>query len=785
MDAADGRFDACLDVDGGPCSLARAVSVASARLSSLSDEDADPQAACAILRAALGYDGVAFWRVSRGRSWIDLAAVSGSCGAGTPGSVRLDLDDPGDVAAACRGEEPAVGSSTTNTLAASNLATSNLAASNLAKGHFVVPARAWSPAARGAVVVGAFECQGRSGADERDAVLGLAALAASCMLRAERLIEAEVLIEAGHAVGASLDRDEVLRRILHGLALVIPLDSASIMLREGDRVGFVSTAGIDEPNVVLQYPPLGDLHYVRQVLETNRAVVIDDVHEDPLFYRTPLNDYIRSWIGVPMTKDGQAIGLLTLDNRVPGFYTEAHAALATRFAADAAMAVENARLYRDAERRRREAETLREVSAAINASLDPKATLDVMLKELRKVLEFDSACVMQRKGTAIRISAGIWNVPGYSFDETLDFSFLPNVRSAMAASDPILIRDTLADGRWQGNRVEGDTYIRCWMGVPIRVKDETIGLLNLDHHVPGHFDARDLELASIFAEQAATAIQNADLYARAQLEIGERRLAEERTRKANEEKLEFLSSLVAVVAHEVNTPTGVSISAATHLHGLVRGMREDYEAGSVDEGRFERLLADGDEALGIVEDNLQKVAELVRTFKKIAVDQHVDEKRRFDVGEYLAAIVLSMKPRLRDTPHVVNLSCQPGLTAETTPGAIYQILVNMVSNSLAHAFPDGRKGRMDITATARGFDLELVYRDDGVGIPPESLSQVFAPFFTTAKDRGGSGLGLYIVDNLVTKLDGTVECVSAPGEGVEFRIMVPGVVVVKGASDGG
>ena len=622
------------------------------------------------------------------------------------------------------------------------------------------------------------------------ALRGLAAQMATALWNAElheaeerRSLESESLREASTALNASLDLAEVLDRILLGLSRVLEIDSASIMLREGDRVVFATTTGLDRANIAGTYPPMEDLHFVKTILESCEPVIIADTKLDTRWFRTPGNDYIRCWIGVPLMAKGRAIGILTVDNRKPGFYTRHHAELAASFAGQAAIAIENSRLYEAEERRRKEAETLRDVGAAISASLDQERALELILEGLQKLLDYDSATLMLERAGRIEIVAARWPGGRGGFDSGADFSQLPNVRRTMASDSPILIRDTMLDSTWTRQRVEGDDYIRCWIGIPLRVEGSTIGILNVDHHVPCRYGEHERDLAQSFANHAAIAIRNARLYSTAMLEIEERRQAEARSQKANAEKLEFLSGLVSVIAHEVNTPAGVAVTAASHLGSIVEELRSSYLAGSIDEEGFLRILDESAESIGIVRTNLQRVADLVRTFKKIAVDQQVDEKRSFDVKEYLEATLLSLKPKLRGLPHKVRYTCPEGLTVDTTPGAFYQILANLISNSLTHAFPSGRAGNIDIDISAKGRRLDIVYGDDGIGIPPENISLVLKPFFTTARARGGTGLGLYIVDNLVAKLNGSLSLRSPAGEGVRFRIEIPGIVVQGGTLD--
>ncbi len=164
------------------------------------------------------------------------------------------------------------------------------------------------------------------------------------------------------------------------------------------------------------------------------------------------------------------------------------------------------------------------------------------------------------------------------------------------------------------------------------------------------------------------------------------------------------------------------------------------------------------------------------------MDQASSERRRFDLREYLDEVLLSLGPKLKRTPHKVTLDCPPNLVLDSYPGALAQIVTNLLTNSLLHAFPGGRAGRITLSAARHGEDVRLVYADDGVGIPPEHLGRVFDPFFTTRRGQGGSGLGMHIVYNLVTRmLGGTIDLASPPGEGTRVTVTFPAAARTAGA----
>jgi signal transduction histidine kinase len=172
--------------------------------------------------------------------------------------------------------------------------------------------------------------------------------------------------------------------------------------------------------------------------------------------------------------------------------------------------------------------------------------------------------------------------------------------------------------------------------------------------------------------------------------------------------------------------------------------------------------------------NTQRAAALVRSFKQVAVDQSSGEQRSFNLGNYLNEVLLSLQPKLKGRPVTVAVDCAKDITLESYPGAVSQIVTNMVMNSLVHGFEEGQAGRIDIRAALEGDTVTLAYVDDGAGMDEEQLGKLFDPFFTTKRGTGGSGLGAHILYNLVTgALGGSVHVESAPGKGLQYYFKFP------------
>jgi len=187
--------------------------------------------------------------------------------------------------------------------------------------------------------------------------------------------------------------------------------------------------------------------------------------------------------------------------------------------------------------------------------------------------------------------------------------------------------------------------------------------------------------------------------------------------------------------------------------------------------KFMTLAAEGS---AILVSNLKRAADLIGSFKQIATDRASGDERRFVLAEYVQELLLSLRPHLKHTSHQVLVECPPELAMEGSPGAFSQILTNLVMNSLTHGFEGIPAGVITISGTRADAGIILQYRDNGVGIAPENLGRIFDPFFTTKRGQGGSGLGLHIVYNLVTRtFGGRIHVESVPGGGVLFTMTLP------------
>lgn len=240
------------------------------------------------------------------------------------------------------------------------------------------------------------------------------------------------------------------------------------------------------------------------------------------------------------------------------------------------------------------------------------------------------------------------------------------------------------------------------------------------------------------------------------------------------EKMSSLGQMVAGIAHEVNTPIGLGITASTLIQDKLRVIQKCFDEKKLTSSQLSRFMSDADENLSIVYRNLERSASLIQSFKQVAVDQSNDLDRTFNMLQLVNEVLLSLRPNLKKTNHEVIVSCPTDLIIESKPGSINQILINLIMNSLIHAFTDKDDGQIQITITTEHNNCQMIYQDNGSGVPEHIRKRIFDPFVTTKRGEGGSGLGMHLVYNLVTQaLHGNIQLESSIDEGIRVFIEFP------------
>lgn len=319
-----------------------------------------------------------------------------------------------------------------------------------------------------------------------------------------------------------------------------------------------------------------------------------------------------------------------------------------------------------------------------------------------------------------------------------------------------------------------------------KTSGDEVGQLTDDfNQMLGHVERSNTALTSAKAELFDRVSETRQ--ANAELEAAMAQLRDAQGQLVQTEKMAALGGLVAGVAHEINTPVGVGVTAASTLRGQAETIKQAFDSGQVRKSALADFLDVATTSSQIILSNLQRAAELVQSFKQVAVDQSSSERRSFDLQEYLDEVLMSLTPKLKRTAHQVAADVEPGLIMDSFPGALAQVITNLLGNALMHAFRDDKPGTITISGRAdNDTAVWLVFADDGAGMSEQHVRQVFEPFFTTKRGEGGSGLGMHIVFNLITQvLGGTVDVHSAPGAGTRIVMHLPRVSPGAPAEAGG
>jgi len=315
-----------------------------------------------------------------------------------------------------------------------------------------------------------------------------------------------------------------------------------------------------------------------------------------------------------------------------------------------------------------------------------------------------------------------------------------------------------------------------------------------DRHQPPVY--RELELRPVQLEQRSLAVligrdithlvyteqkllrMNEDLEKRVQertasIEEQMQVLKETQDQLVISEKMAVLGNLVAGVAHEINTPLGVGITASSALAAEAEDLLNHVSGNSLTERRFQDFLHFLKESSRLIQTNLERAGDMIQSFKQVAVDQSSELSRTINLRTYLQEVVHSLYPEWKR--HNVTIEGELEEEILTVPGDWSQIITNLIVNSVIHGFRDLRGGGMILIRiySENGY-IVLDYRDNGCGLTKEQSERIFEPFYTTARGSGGTGLGMHIVYNLVTlKMKGSILCLPMEVPGASFHIRVP------------
>ncbi len=317
------------------------------------------------------------------------------------------------------------------------------------------------------------------------------------------------------------------------------------------------------------------------------------------------------------------------------------------------------------------------------------------------------------------------------------------------------------------------TAPRSMIYVPIMVGGEVRGTITVHSYRDHAYQRIDVDMLTTLASYVGVAFANADSY---------RKLIDTQQQLVEQEKLAALGALVAGVAHELNTPIGNSLVVASTLEDKTEEIAQRQQHNTLRRSDLQHFIDAAREASTLLMRSLRSAAELVNSFKQVAVDQASAKRRPFNLLQASQEIVTTMKNQIRKAGHTIRLDMPDDIQLDSFPGPYGQVIINLINNTLLHAFDERTGGEIRLWAVRLGTDrVRIAFQDDGKGIAPEHQLRIFDPFFTTKLGQGGNGLGLSITYNIVTSLlDGTIRVDSALDLGTRFTIDLPLVASKSG-----
>lgn len=436
-------------------------------------------------------------------------------------------------------------------------------------------------------------------------------------------------------------------------------------------------------------------------------------------------------------------------------------------------------------------------SQVISGEIEIKKLLSRMMQIILENAGAEKGCLILKSDGDFRIEAeGHIHQEKVQVLQSIPLEESPDVpvtiiQYVARAKENLVLEDAAHQGDFTTDPYIMNHQPKSLLCAPLIHRNDLSGILYLENTVAtGAFTPERLEVLPLLCSQAAISLENANLYKQQQdysKTLEEK--VEERTTElkrsletikktqaqlVQSEKMAALGGLVAGVAHEVNTPIGIAVTAASHLEDKTQEFVAKVESQKLKRSDLDSYAKTASDSSNLILKNLSGAVKIVQGFKQVAVDQTSGERREFKLKAYIEDVLLSLKPKLKHTKHVVTVTCPEDLTLKSFPGAFSQIISNLVMNSLIHGFEEVEAGEITFDAVEENGSIILTYRDNGKGMDEKTLKKIFDPFFTTKRSRGGSGLGMHIVHNLVTQtLGGTILCESQPGNGMMINMKVP------------
>ncbi|EWH09625.1 multi-sensor signal transduction histidine kinase [Catenovulum agarivorans DS-2] len=237
-----------------------------------------------------------------------------------------------------------------------------------------------------------------------------------------------------------------------------------------------------------------------------------------------------------------------------------------------------------------------------------------------------------------------------------------------------------------------------------------------------------------------------------------------------------IAERVPEFAHEINTPIGICVTATSHMQEAMLSINNKISSNTLSKKALEKYQDETSNTLKLMQQNIERAADLIQSFKQITADQTSEQQRHFNLNVLINDTLNTLRPKLKNSPHTIELNTSETIEMYSYPGPLSQILINLINNSLTHAFTDLDTGTIKISTfdyTTGDPSVLIIYADNGVGVTAEQLEKLFTPYYTTNRENGNTGLGMAICKNMVEKLGGEIVINSQKHSGFEAYIRLP------------